>query len=117
METIKVIFKEGVIEEVSADLKRLLNKHDVSVQVKPETVGFDGFSLDPASLIVSGASVLSTLISALLAYLANKKSGSITVSGSSGREINIPKDTPIEKIKEYIKLAKELDSDQILVSL
>jgi sugar phosphate isomerase/epimerase len=115
METFNVFFEGKELDKVSKELKELLRGEDIDVQIKPEKIGFDGFSLEPASLIVSGASVLSALITALLAYLANRRAGNIIISGSTGRKIEIPKDASEEEIEYYVRLARELDIDKINV--
>ena len=113
METFQVVFKDYNIEEASNELRKFLPEKDI--KIKHKTVSFDDFSLESPTLIVSGASLLSALISALLAYLAKRNNGNITILGSSGRKIEIPRNTPKEKIEYYVKLAKELDVDQIIV--
>lgn len=112
MESIKVVVEGHVLDEVATALKGLLHEQDIDVQIKPASARFDGLALEPTSLIVVGASVLSALITALLAYLANRQSGTITIKGTSGWLIKIPKDTPKEEIEGYIRFARE-DIDHI----
>jgi hypothetical protein len=118
METVRV-FAEGYdLSEITTALEPELSANDINIRVQESSVKFDGLSLEPASIIVSGASVLSALVTALLAYLANRRSGTIVITGASGRKIEVPKDTPNEAVEKYIELAKQIDADTIrLVSL
>jgi len=65
-----------------------------------------------ANIIVTGISALSAVISALIAYLATRKTGTIKLVGGDNI-IEIPKDTPKEDIEYYIQKAKELGVSEI----
>ncbi|MCW3128667.1 MAG: hypothetical protein N2V75_00955 [Methanophagales archaeon] len=115
MEKFKVVVEGIALEEIASNLRRLLRNHAIDVQVKPSAVGFDGLSLEPASIIVAGASVLSALITGLFTCLATRKSGTIILVVKGGRMIEIPKNTLREDIEYYVRLAKELDIDHVLI--
>lgn len=114
MEKLKLISEGYDLNEIAKELDEL-STQNIDIKNDPERASFDGLSLEPASLIISGASVLSALITALLAYLANRRSGTIIITGSSGRKIEIPKDTPKDDIERYVELAKELDADRVII--
>ncbi len=116
METIQITVEGFDFDEVANELKKLAETQDVDIHIKPSSVGFGGLALDPATIIVSGASVLSTLITALFAYLATRKNGTIVITGSTGRKIEIPKGTSKEDIGYYIQQAQKLDADRIVLA-
>lgn len=76
-------------------------------------------SSDVVSIIVSGISALPLLVSALLLFIEKRRAGKIIIVGASGRKIEIPRDTPPERVEYYIDLAKKLDwsIDHISISL
>lgn len=113
METIKITIQGFEFDEVATELKNLADSDTVEVKVKPSSIDFGGLALDPATIIVSGAGVLSSLITALFTYMATKRNGSIIITGSRGRKIEIPKNTPKEEIEFYIEQAQKLDAEQI----
>ncbi|GJQ59624.1 MAG: hypothetical protein D8M57_06700 [Candidatus Scalindua sp. AMX11] len=116
METIKITVEGFDFDEVATELKTLSETQDIDIQVKPSSGNFGGLALDPATIIVAGSSVLSALITALFAYLATRKSGTIVIAGSSGSKIEIPKGTPKEDIEYYIEQARKLDAEQITLA-
>jgi hypothetical protein len=113
METVKIVVEGVGIDEVAGSIQNNLRNANLTVQVRPLSTSFDGFSLDPATIIVAGTGVVSTLITALLTYLSSRKSGTIIITGASGRKIEIPKDTPKERIEYYVTLAKQIDANLI----
>lgn len=116
METIKLTVDGYNFDEVASELKKLVETERINIQAKPSSVDFGGLALDPATIIVSGASVLSALITALFAYLATRRNGMIIISGSNGRKIEIPKGTSKEDIEYYIEQARKLDAEQIVLA-
>jgi hypothetical protein len=116
METIKITVEGFDFDEVANELKILTEVQGMDIKVKPSSVDFGGLALDPATIMVSGASVLSALITALFAYLSTRKSGAIVITGSNGRKIEIPKDTSREDIEYYIQQARKLDVEQIVLA-
>lgn len=99
--------------EVYDVLKKLGEKKEIKVDLVMEEVHFGPVLNVPVEVIVAGIGVLSAIVAALLSYLAKKKSGVIVLKGSSGRSIEIPKDTHRDDIDFYIKKAKELDISSI----
>jgi len=116
METVKISVEGFDFDEVANELKKLSETQGIDIRVKPSSVDFGGFAFDPATIIVSGTSVLSALITALFAYLSTRKSGTIVITGSSGRKIEIPKGTSKEDIEYYIQQARKLDAEQIILA-
>lgn len=116
METVKISVEGFDFDEVANELQKLSKAPNIDVRVKPSSVDFGGLALDPATIIVSGASVLSALITALFAYLSTRKSGAIIITGSNGRKLEIPKGTSKEEIEYYIQQARNLDAEQIILA-
>ncbi len=114
MTTVKVLIEGYLIEEVADEMREVLQDQDIDIQVSPSLIRFDGLSLDPPSIIASGASVAAALITALFAYLGSKKSGSIIIKAGD-KEIVVPRDTSQNELENYIKLAKQLGVDIITV--
>ena len=65
---------------------------------------------------MAGVGVISAAITGAFAYLAKGKGGEIYIKGTGGRSIKVPKGTSHEDIDFYIKKAKEIDVEHILIS-
>src|SRR6266481_3040273 len=110
METVNVLSRTHTVAELRQSLEKLLPSRAVKIQEKSlHVTGYDGFSVEPATLVVSGAGVLSALINALLTYMKEKTSGTITIEGRTGRKIVIPRGTKPEDVERYVKMAQQLD--------
>jgi hypothetical protein len=116
MESIKITVKGFDFGEVASELLKLSKDENIDIQVKPSSIGYGGLSLDPAMIIASGASVLSALITSLLAYLATRNTGAITITGVDGWKVEIPKGTPQKDIENYIELARKRGVEQIIIA-
>jgi len=116
MESIIITVKGFNLDDVASELSKLSKGKDFDLQVKPSSIGYSGLSLDPAMIIASGASVLSALITSLLAYLATRNTGIITITGTDGWKVEIPKGTSQKDIEHYIELARKHDIEQIIVA-
>lgn len=116
MESIQIIVKGFDFDEIASELVKLSKGEGVDIQVKPSSIGYGGLSLDPAMVIASGASVLSALITSLLAYLTTRNTGVITITGVDGWKIEIPKGTPQKDIEHYVELARKHGTEQIIIS-
>ena len=103
MERIKLAVEGFDFDEVATELKEVVATEGINIEIKPSSVDFGGLALDPATIIVSGASVLSALITAIFTYVSTRKSGTIVIAGSNGRKIEIPKGTSKEDIEYYIR--------------
>lgn len=114
MEEIQVFVEDYDIEEVETVLRQGLDE-GITVERRTPEVSFDGLSLDLSPLIVAGASVLSSTITAAFVYVAARKSGTIVIAGKSGRRIVIPSDTPKDQIPDFINAAKEIDVDKVTI--
>ncbi len=67
---------------------------------------------DSAVLVATIGAVggsLVALLTGLLALAKQSRGNSVKIVGSSGRTVELPADTPPEKINQYIDLAKDLD--------
>jgi hypothetical protein len=117
MESIKILSDGVNLTALHAHIVASGRLIDASITLGTPTQGSDDLHLTPeaASIIVSGASVLSAVVSSLLLFLANRKAGTITIVGSSGRKLEIPKDMPLNEIETYIEVAHRLDSIRHIV--
>ena len=116
METVKIRVEGFDFDDVASELMKLSKDEGVDIQVKPSSVGFGGLALDPAMIIASGASVLSALITSLLAYLATRNTGAVTITGVDGWKVEIPKSTPQKDIEHYVELARKRGAEQIIIA-
>lgn len=114
------IVSEKTLRTVPDGTARVVDKlkkiEGIRVNVEYYNYGIGPITSVPDGAIwAAGASILSAAITAVLAYLATRSSGEIEITGSSGRSIKIPKDTPKEDIDFYIKKAEEIDAHTIVV--
>jgi len=116
METVRIKVEGFNFDEVTSELVKLSTDEGIDIQVKPSSIGYGGLALDPAMIIASGASVLSALITSLLAYLATRNTGAITITGVDGWKVEIPKGTPQKDIEHYVELARKHGVEQILIA-
>lgn len=116
MEIIQISVQGFDFDEVADELKKLTETTGINIQIKPSSVDFGGLALDPATIIVSGTTILSTLITALFGFLATRRNGTIVITGSNGRKIEIPKGTSKEDIEYYVQQAQKLDSERIILT-
>jgi hypothetical protein len=56
---------------------------------------------------------LVALVTGILKVAAQKGSASIVLQGRSGRRVEVPANTPLHEIGEYVQLAKQLDIERI----
>ncbi len=73
-------------------------------------------ALETAVLIAIVGSVgaaVGALISGLLKITAQKGESKIVIQGRSGRKVEVPANTPDDKLAEYVKLAEQLDIERI----
>lgn len=73
-------------------------------------------SLEAAVLIAivgAAGTALGALITGVLKVAAQKGTRSVVIHGRSGRKIEVPVDTPSERLEEFVRLAKDLDVDRI----
>jgi hypothetical protein len=108
-------YGDGEYKTVVNELKKLRSQEIDVQEEEPQMLEVSPLIDIPGPLVVAGISALSAVIGSLLSYLATSKSGEIVITGSSGRNITIPKDTPKEDIDFYINKAKEIDGDIVEV--
>ena len=116
METVKIRVEGFDFGEIANELVKVSKGEDIDIQVNPSSVEFGGLALDPATIIVSGASVLSALVTSLLTYLGTKNTGTITITGVDGWKVEIPKSTPQKDIEHYVELACKRGVEQIIIA-
>lgn len=101
--------------EVVAWLNRTLADANVSISIRQSEGWENGFSLEPATIIVSGTAVLSTVITSLVAYLNTRRTGTIKITSKDGRTLEFPRDLSPQQIAKIIDLAKDLEVDRIIM--
>ena len=116
MEEIKIRVDGFDFDEVTNELIKLSIDESIDFQVKQSSIGYGGFALDPATIIASGASILSALITSLLAYLATRNTGSSSITGVDGWKVEIPKGTAQKDIEYYVELARKRGVEQIIIA-
>ncbi len=118
MNEVKLIVNGFSCDELYNLLATKLSSENIKINLNTESVSFDKFNLEPASIIVSGVTgVLTGLIPALLSYLKSKNEGVIIIKSKNGTELQVPNNTPDEKIDYYLKLAKEIDDNIDLIEI
>jgi hypothetical protein len=68
------------------------------------------------ALVSAGGTALGALITGLLQVARESHSSKIVVQGKDGKRLEFPADTPLDKIEEFKKLIKELDSPSITLN-
>jgi len=79
----------------------------------------DSRSADPTVLVAiasAAGGALTALITGLLGMARKSKCKSVIIKGSSGRSIEVPCDVPPERVREYARIAKEVDIDSLELS-
>jgi hypothetical protein len=92
------------------------NSNDIVLEVRRREDGYR--SIDPTILvaIIGGAgAALGTFISGLLKISEIRKGHKIIIQDKNGARLEVPADTPIEKIYELIKLLKNMENPRILI--
>jgi len=119
MDSYRVVFEGFESAGVSEEIRSKLSAKGLRAVIQSDSEAPEGFKLSPevASIIVSGIGALPVVLSSLLLFASNRKTGRIVIVGQTGRKIEIPKDTPPQLLPEYIEAAKQLDEvRQITVS-
>jgi hypothetical protein len=88
-------------------------------RIKVDTGRGDGFALEPASLIISGAGVVSATLAAYFAYLGTKHTSHIVIKATdqSGKPISIeyPASLPPAKVDEILEVVKRLSVSELII--
>ncbi len=100
---IKIISREHKSDELKKFLEEQLNDSNIKLELKkPEEVGETQRTIDPTILvaIVGGTfAILTTLIAAL----SQKSAQTIIIQKADSSKIEVPANTPLDKIDEYLK--------------
>ena len=117
-----ILSEDHSAEELEGFMKAQLAE-DSAVEVALEEEAEGTRSLDPSVLVAivgGGVKLLTTALTSLVSIFlaeykgkADKSNRQIVLKGKNGREIQIPADTPTEKIQEYIQLVKELEMEEL----
>lgn len=104
------------------DLRVMLNDRLSNLSNPPELLIKPSISrfrtLEPSILvaIVGGASAaLGALITNLLKIAQQRKIQKIVIQGKSGAKLEVPADTPSERIDELLEKVREMDTPHILL--
>lgn len=108
----------GSMELLKNDLQDALGgASDINLQLASTSTNSDRSVIDPTVLVALVGAVgagLPTLIEALFGLLTSKEK--IVLTGKSGRSIEVPADTPSDRLREFIGLARTLDVEEITLS-
>ncbi len=75
-------------------------------------------STDPViivAIIAATSGTLNIILAGLLAIAKDKKSGRIVIKAKNGKTLEIPADTPDEKIDKFIEIINSLDTPKIFL--
>lgn len=67
------------------------------------------------AVVGAASAAIGALIAGLFKVAAAKGAQRIILHGRSGRKIEVPADTPTEKISDLIESARELDVDRVVI--
>jgi len=112
---IAVKTEHDTVESIKTFLERAIGEEE-DVRFEAEGPPMRVRGVDPTVLVaVVGAAgtAFGALISGLLQYAASKESAKIEISGSKGRKVVITGNTSLERVREYVKVAQEIDVDSI----
>ena len=120
METNRIQILIDLKHAASPAIKKLVNDQSLSYQgVVLRSLEIDDRSVDSNIFIAiasAAGGALTALIAGLLGVASQSKSRSVIIKGRSGRSIEVPSDIPTERIREYVRIAREIDIDRIELS-
>jgi len=100
------------IPDLEAQLRPLLADEEIQLRIERSR------ELATAVLVaIVGAAggTIGSLISGVLRLATEKGARKIIIHGSSGRKLEIPSDTPSDRIAELVQMAKEIDVQGITI--
>jgi hypothetical protein len=100
------------IPDLEAQLRLHLTNDEIQLRVERSR------ELGTAVLVAIvgvGGSAIGSLISGILRWATEKGARKIVIHGSSGRKLELPSDTPSDRIAELIQMAKEIDVEGITI--
>lgn len=94
------------------NIQKNISEKDIEAGVKVTSIRLDSATLpvDFIVEIITKIGSLSSVITAIIAILAYKGRGEITITLKNGCQIKVPVNTPKDKIVEYIEKVKELSN-------
>jgi len=101
------------------ELKRFLEGHDgwsiTGINLEPilRVRGMDPTIL--VAVVGAAGAGLGALISGLLAVARQSKTKKVIIQGRQGSRLEIPVDTPPDKVDYWIDKLREIDADRIIV--
>jgi hypothetical protein len=105
----------GSVELLKDDLEEVLGQDSrVTLQLKTPDAELERSAIDPTvlvALIAAAGAGLPKLIEGLFGLLTNKEK--IVLKGRGSRSVEIPADTPNDRLPELIRMAKKLDVAEI----
>jgi hypothetical protein len=116
---VEIVSKSIPLEKIKDFLETQLNRTNSGVKLivkEPEVRLRSG--LNPAVIVaIIGATgtACATLIAGLLRMFEKNPEKRTVIQGKSGARLEVPADTPPEKISKLLQDVKKLDLDQILI--
>ena len=91
-------FKEGLL--------KMNEELNIFKDIKQKEKLNNGLTLsaEGVTLIITGINSVVLLINYILLYLSKRRSGIIKIQDSNGKSIEFPRDTPLEKIEQYLNV-------------
>lgn len=65
------------------------------------------------ALVSAGSAATTAVLTGIFSVLAKRGGKTVRIKGASGREIEVPADTPVDRLDDYIAIARRLDVSSI----
>lgn len=93
---------------------RLARTDDVEVQWLPSDVRAVEVTVLVA-FVSAGSAAATAVLTGVFSVLTQRGGRTVRIRGASGREIEVPADTPPDRLEEYLAIAQRLDAVSIEV--
>jgi hypothetical protein len=100
--------KSFLEESSSKDLELQLNNE--------EEISFEGFNLDPVSLITAGSGIAVAIITGIFAYINTKNTGEILIK-TQNIEVKIPRNATKEELNMVKQFAQSYEKEIKLIQI
>ncbi|WP_329321704.1 hypothetical protein [Streptomyces sp. NBC_01262] len=78
----------------------------------------DGRAIEATVLVAivsAGSAAATAVLTGVFGVLAQRGGKTVRITGASGREIEVPADTPADRLDDYIAIAQRLDVSSIQI--
>jgi hypothetical protein len=92
------------------------NGFDVSDDVAVQRIPNDHRAVDVVvlvALVSAGSAAATAVLTGIFGVLTQRGRKTVRIRGASGREIEVPADTPADRLDEYVAIARRLDISSI----